>query len=63
MTWLEKDIEDLRALQEEFCAGHTCDECLFGRNKNMECLEEVTNSIAYTYQKLQYEKRRLDIYV
>lgn len=63
MPWLEKDIEDLRAMQEAFCAEHKCNECPFGHNKNIECLEEVTNSIAYTYQMLQHELRRLATYV
>jgi len=63
MTWLEKDIEDLMLLQDEWCREHKCQDCGFNTNKNKPCLEQVVNSLGFTLAHIKKAQRGLEEYV
>lgn len=63
MTWLEKDIEDLMDIQDEWCREHNCRDCGFNTNINKPCLEQVVNSLGFTLEHIKEAQRRLEEYV
>ena len=63
MTWLEKDIEDLIELKDDWCREHDCSECGFNTNRNKPCLEQAVNSLGFTLENIKKAQRRLEDYV
>lgn len=63
MSWLSKDVEDLIKLKDKYCAEHECGKCDFNVSRNEPCLEEAVNTLAFTMDMIEKEKRRLSEYV
>lgn len=63
MTWLEKDLEDLRELRSDFCGEQECGDCPFNTSRNRPCLDEAVNSLGFTLEMIAKAKRRLEEYV
>ena len=63
MTWLEKDIEDLMELKDDWCREHDCKDCGFNTNRNKPCLEQAVNSLGFTLENIKKAQRRLEDYV
>lgn len=63
MTWLEKDLEDLEELRDQWCFDHECSDCGFNISKNRPCLDGVVKALSFTVSRIGIAKRRLEEYV
>ena len=63
MTWLEKDLQDLEELRDQWCSEHECSDCGFNISKNRPCLDEAVKTFSFTVSMIDKAKRRLEEYV